>query len=229
MRKEIFANDEYYHVYNRGVDKCRIFQDEKDYRRFYESLYLFNDSEYSASGGDPMRRMVKLAGQERLADYRIPLVSIVGYCLLPNHFHLFLRQLADEGIPKFLHSLGMGYAKYYNLKKDRVGVLFQGRYRASHIDNEAYYYHVPRYIHLNALDLTDLNWREGQMSNWEEVENYLSAHQWSSHGVYSGLEESLPVVDKEAVKGLFGNSEAYHSYLSEWVGREALPYITPDN
>lgn len=101
------ATDGFYHVYNRGVLKNAIFLDKYDYGRFVDSLRDFNDSRRV----DPRRRTRR---QDPSSEPRIPFVSILAWCLMPNHFHLLLKQRIDDGIPRFMHKLGDGYTKYIN-------------------------------------------------------------------------------------------------------------------
>jgi len=112
--RQPFDSQCYYHVFNRGVDKRVIFSCEDDFRRFYESMYLFNDENYRHKKGKPIEREVLLSSALAGAVFRKPLVRVVAFCLMRNHFHLLLRPCATDGIPRFLHKLGMGYAHYFN-------------------------------------------------------------------------------------------------------------------
>ncbi|MDP2631595.1 MAG: transposase [Candidatus Uhrbacteria bacterium] len=228
MRKICFYNDGYYHVYNRGVDLRRIFMDEMDYRRFFESMYLFNDSNHKHRSGREVDRTLKLSAHEILQLDREPLVDILSYCLIPNHFHIFLRQVQDGGVSHFLHGLGMGYAKYFNLRHKRTGSLFEGAYKVVHVKNEAHYYHVPRYIHLNALDEIDPKWRNGLVDNWEEAMEFIDSYRWSSHHTYMGREQLLPVVERQDLLDELQDVSNYEKYLREWAGRNTMPYLPPD-
>lgn len=149
-----FATDEYYHILNRGIEGRNIFIDKTDYQRFLEGLEKFNTS-----------LPVKLRdGIEDKQSYRgLPstkLVDVVCFCLLPNHFHLLLKQLVDKGISTFMEKLGTGFAYYFNVKRQRKGRLFQGSFKAVLINKESQFLHISRYQHLNALDLYNPSWRE---------------------------------------------------------------------
>lgn len=142
-----FAVGEYYHVYNRGVDKRIIFEDDYDMRRFYEGLLEFNVPEpigslYELSFAKKLGSLASKPGEEKL-------VSIVAHCASPNHFHLLLRQEAENGIEKLMHRVGTGYTKYFNNKYKRSGSLFQGVYKAIHVDSNEYILHLSAYINLN--------------------------------------------------------------------------------
>jgi REP element-mobilizing transposase RayT len=146
MRKEIFSNGEYYHVYNRGVDKRTIFEDEYDFIRFLQSLDEFNTVEPIGSIYESSFRKDPPGSSASKSE---KLVEIIAYCLNSNHYHLLLKQVSDEGIPKFMHRLSTGYTKYFNHKSDRSGSLFQGRFKAVHVDSNEYLLHLSVYVNLN--------------------------------------------------------------------------------
>jgi len=141
MRKFIFTNDEYYHIYNRGVDKRIVFENVEDIERFLLSLKDFNSSE--AIGSIYENSFKKDSIPEGL------LVNIIAYCLNSNHFHLILEQTKDKGVEKFMQRLGTGYTMYFNNKYKRSGTLFQGKFKAKHIDNNEYLIPLSVYVNLN--------------------------------------------------------------------------------
>jgi len=214
MRKFQFSNDNCYHIYNRGVEKRPIFHDLQDFQRLYESLYLFNDSKYQNSG-TPFLNEALLAGHE--SNDRDLLVKIISFCLLPNHFHLMLQQVKDGGISSFMHRLGMGYAHYFNIKYGRSGRLFESTFQAVQIQKDSQFDHLPRYIHLNVLDLTDSEWRNCQATNWDLALKSLNNYKWSSHHIYAGRAQPLPVVDEDSVRAMHPNVEEYLLYLKNYA------------
>ncbi|MDP2668884.1 MAG: transposase [bacterium] len=143
MRKTAFANGEYYHVYNRGTDKRKVFENDYDFIRFLQSLKEFNTvapigSIYENSFVD-----------NKLGRPTSKLVNIICYCLNPNHYHMMLEQHIEGGISEFMKRLNGGYTKYFNNKYKRGGVLFQGRFKANHIDSNEYILHASAYVNLN--------------------------------------------------------------------------------
>src|SRR3989338_8132300 len=114
-----YINDNLYHVYNRGVDGRTIFMEDKDYLRFIHSLYEFNDRAPALSYSLLFKRKEILNKPETTRQL---LVHILCFCLMPNHYHLILRQTTDDGIPKFMQKLGTGYTMYFNEKYKRSGV-----------------------------------------------------------------------------------------------------------
>ncbi len=151
MRKTDFANGEFYHVFNRGVDHRGVFEDLFDIDRFYQSMREFNSVEPIGSIYENVFRKTKASPLSlgRGTSKSQKLVNIVAYCLNPNHYHAILEQLVDGGISEFMRRLGGGYTKYFNNKVKRSGVLFQGQFKSKHIDSNEYLLHVSAYINLN--------------------------------------------------------------------------------
>ncbi len=229
MNSNILETGGYYHVYNRGVDKRNIFEDEIDFQRFYHSMYLFNDKNYSNPGNQPYFNETLLAAHDRIQDERDPLVSVVSYCLLDNHFHFFLKQVQDGGIAKFLQKLGAGYTKYFNRKQDRTGSLFETTYKRVAINDDLQFMHLSRYIHLNSLNDKIFNWRQGLIDDWDTASRELEDFRWSSHNTFLGKEQELPVIDLNEVRKLFADSNEYMDFLKEWSTRELpCPLCTSD-
>lgn len=138
-----FVEGEFYHVYNRGVDKRNIFSEQYDVDRFLQSMDEFNTVEPIGSIFEN-----SFANNPSLGSEGAKLVNMVCFCLNPNHFHILLEQAAERGIEKFMHRLG-GYTQYFNKKYQRSGSLFQGVYKAKHIDSNEYLLHLSAYINLN--------------------------------------------------------------------------------
>jgi REP element-mobilizing transposase RayT len=132
---------ESYHSYNRGVDKREIFLDKYDYIRFYQSLHLFNSVEPVTNF-----RLAKIADPSKKNK---KLVEIKAYSLLPNHYHLILKQVHDGGIGEFLRRVGGGYTSYFNEKYNRSGSLFQGTFKRVHISSEEQMQYVFAYVNEN--------------------------------------------------------------------------------
>ncbi|MBU1956439.1 transposase [Patescibacteria group bacterium] len=159
MRKIPFANGEYYHIYNRGVDKRNIFKDIHDRNRFFQSMKAFNrikpiqslrdlNKQKEAQHPQSHNNKGKNRGETPVFADAKPLVVFVCYCLNPNHYHFVLRQLVDGGISEFMKRMG-GYTSYFNKKYKRSGVLFQSVFKSNHIDSNEYLLHVSTYVNLN--------------------------------------------------------------------------------
>ncbi len=143
MRKQPIVTGEYYHIYNRGVDKRDIFNDKKDLYRLIESILEFNRIEVITSLANLRKTQI---APKALSE---PLVAIVAYCLNPNHFHFLLKQLVDGGIAKFMQKLQAGYTSYFNLKYSRSGSLFQGTFKSHLIKNENHFNKIIGYTNKN--------------------------------------------------------------------------------
>src|SRR3989338_4511263 len=144
MRKQPLLTDEYYHIYNRGVDKRDIFASKKDVDRFVESIREFNRVEVITSLSN-LRKTNQIA-PKALSE---PLVAFVAHCLNPNHFHFVLKQLVDGGIAKFMQKLQAGYTSYFNVKNSRTGALFQGTFKSQLMNNENYFNKIIGYVNKN--------------------------------------------------------------------------------
>ncbi len=147
MRKFEFQNENYYHIFNRGVDKRNIFSDKNDYIRFIRSMREFNQLE--PVGSLYLKEKTSLASGSTAFEAVEPLVDIITYCLLPNHYHFLLKQLIDNGISEFIKRLAGGYTWYFNNKYNRSGSLFQGTFKAVEIKSDRQLQQVSCYINGN--------------------------------------------------------------------------------
>lgn len=154
--KEYIANG-YYHIYNRGVEKRLIFQDQQDYPVFLSYLkeYLTPKDEKSLRMklSDPdihYKERAKILKILRMNNFTNE-ITLLAYCLMPNHFHFFIKQKSPASIDKFMQSLCTRYTMYFNRKYKRVGSLFQAVYKAVLITKEDQFLHLSRYIHKQAL------------------------------------------------------------------------------
>lgn len=136
------VTNETYHVYNRGVDKRKVFLDKADYFRFHTCLQLFNTEDKTGSIYELHFKKDWVASQK-------PLVKIHAYCLLSNHFHLLLTQARDGGISEFMKRLSGGYTSYFNERYDRTGALFQGRFKRVHVESNEQLVYLGAYVNLN--------------------------------------------------------------------------------
>ena len=127
-RKEDFYIGEYYHIFNRGVDKRKIFLDKGDLYYFFDAIQISNRKGKIQNSNNKGRKKEKERAKK---DEKI--VEIISYCLLPNHFHFILKEITEGGISKFMSKLGGSYSQYFNSKYERSGTLFQGRFKAKRI------------------------------------------------------------------------------------------------
>ncbi|MDO8493203.1 MAG: transposase [bacterium] len=196
MRKITFEVGEYYHAYNRGVDKRNIVQEEYDSERFLQALIEFNVVEPIGSIYENSFRKDQLGS---LASKSEKLVNVVCYCLNPNHFHLLLEQIVEKGIERFLHKLSTGHAKYFNKKYKRSGSLFEGTFKAKHVSSNDYLQYLSAYINLN--------------NRVHQIEGEVSKLVRSSWEEYLGNKE--PICHKDIVLDQFSSAKEYARYCME--------------
>lgn len=188
-RPPIFTPQGYYHVYNRGHNKQVIFYDAKDYQRY-------------------LKRLGEYLGKHE--------VTLLAYCLMPNHIHLLLRQDGEGSVDQFIHRLHTAYTMYFNKKYDKVGAVFQGRFKAKKIDTDEYLLHVSRYIHINPVELFASHAQGPALS--VELEEYP----WSSYGEYINP-RLRPISDPNIIHNYFSNlplrgKTTYRSFVEEYLG-----------
>jgi putative transposase len=142
----------YYHIYNRGVNKQEIFTNPQDYSVFLNYLKVALSPPLKPD--EIQKTKIDIEGHIFLSRERQPKnflkeIDLIAYALMPNHFHLIIKQNKKESMEAFMRSIGTRYSMYFNKAYNRVGPLFQGIYKAVQIENENYLLHLSRYIHLN--------------------------------------------------------------------------------
>lgn len=185
LRRVPLISDEVYHIYNRGAGKQRVFTTRGDYDRFLSLLYLANTDQsinyrnvWSKYQGRSLTDFFK-------AESRVPsLVDVLAYALMPNHFHIVLRQRVDDGVTTFMRKLATGYSMYFNAKYERNGVLFQGRFKSSHIGTDPYFRYIFSYVHLNPLDIKMPGWKDSGVSDPKRAKKFLADYRFASYYDY---------------------------------------------
>ena len=209
---------EWYHCCNRGTDKRTVFKSAADYERFIALLFTSNGTRSvqlsDLNGRDPMSVFDKdiVRGDQ--------LVDIAVYTLMPNHAHLVVRQMADNGLALFMQKLFTGYTMYFNRKYERSGALFQGSFRSRHIDSDEYLKQVIPYVLLNPVELFEKRWKSG-FGNERKIAEQLRAYPYSSLSLFFG--------EKRPEKKLLGDSiyEYYDKVPSlESMLHDARAYYT---
>lgn len=206
-----FAPDEYYHVYNRGVDKRSIFENKADYRRFVESLYLFNSIE---------RIVLRLVPKkDRFScDREETIVYIGAYCLMPNHFHILIKAKSDNGVSSFMEKIQTSYSMYFNKTRQRSGSLFQGPFRAEHVTRDEYLKYLFSYIHLNPIKIIDPDWKEKGIKDIDQAKNFLLSGQFSSYQDYIGLNrQESSVLNREVFPEYFQSTKDFNDFIDFWL------------
>jgi putative transposase len=215
-------NNEIYHIVLRGVGDALIFKDNGDYFRGIFSLYEFNTTKLITIRERRRARLeAKKTGRGQTPVARDLLVEILSFCLMPNHIHLLLKQIKDNGISQFMRKLGTGYAGYFNTKYARKGHLFQGKFRAVHIKNDEQLKNVFVYIHTNPLSLIEPNWKEIGIKNPETAIKFLEDCKWSSYPDYLGKKNFPSVTEREFILKIMNDSQGCREFVENWVRYKA--------
>ena len=230
-RKIKFSVGEYYHIYNRGNDKRIIFMDDHDYRRFQALLYVCNsikpvDINQHFQEDLDFLELFKIEREDTLVD-------IGMYCLMPNHVHILIREKREGGISKFMSKLFVAYVMYFNKKNERTGGLFEGPFKAKHVDSDEYLKYLFAYGHLNPVKIIEPKWKENGIADRITAQEYLKSYAYSSYPDYLGevrLENTI--LHREAFPEYFTSPKDFNDFIDEWLsfkteveveGRHALP------
>jgi putative transposase len=210
VRRTVFASGEVYHVYNRSLDGLDVFTSERDCKRAVFTLfyYLFQEPKIKLSRFLDLNKENKNDMFEEIKN-KPKRVEVVSYCFMPNHFHFLLRQVEDGGLQRFISDFTNSYTRYFNLKHKRVGPLFEGPFKAVHIDTNEQLLHVSRYIHINPA--------VSFLVEKEKLTDYL----WSSLPEYLG-EMEFEFCAKDLVLSQFSSRDDYRKFVFAQIdyGRE---------
>ncbi|MFZ2522471.1 MAG: transposase [Minisyncoccia bacterium] len=211
QRKIVISEGEFYHIYNRGVEKRDIFISQNDYKRFIRLLYLANNTlpyRYSTTIDLPLKDINR--GEQ--------LVAIGAWVLMPNHFHILVREIVEGGTAMFMEKLTTGYSTYFNKLNDRVGSLFQGTYKAEHADSDEYLKYLFSYIHLNPVKLIEYDWKESGIKNISKAKKFLSNYDCSSYLDYVGQKrEAGMILDKTNFPEYFSSIFDFNDNITDWL------------
>ena len=221
QRKSKFSIGEDYHIYNRGTDKRAIFTEPHNFQRFMALLYACNSTE-SVNISDYFKK-----GRTFLEVFDVDrpdtLVEIGAYCLMPNHFHLLVREKSEGGISKFMKKLSTGYSMYFNKKNERVGSLFETKFKAKHVDTDEYLKYLFAYIHLNPVKLIDAEWKENGISNRIVAKEHLAKYTYSSYLEYLGsLRKEWKILNRTAFPEYFTDPHDFEGFIEDWVNYASL-------
>ncbi len=182
MRTTSIAVGEYYHVFNRGNNKQPLFYEPIDWSRFlFLILYfqspeiIYNISRYVAPF---VRRRAFNISDELLKEIiNNRSVELINFALMPNHFHLTVKEVKENGISQYMQRVLTAYSKYINTKYQKSGHLFQGPYKVVHVENNTQLLHLSAYIHRNPRELKE--WRKKELEYpWSSYQDYLKNDRW---------------------------------------------------
>lgn len=217
-RKLNFSIGEYYHIYNRGNNRSLIFLDDKDRQRFQKLLYLCNSKKPVVFKTIQEMPLDKVERGETLVD-------IGAYCLMPNHFHILLKEKIENGISKFLEKLSTAYSMYFNKKYDRTGRLFENRFKATYLGEDRYLKYIFSYIHLNPIKIIDPLWKENGITDLQKSKIYLSEYEYSSYVDYmNSTRVEKCILNTSAFPEYFPDLKEFEQFIDEWLNfpRDAL-------
>jgi putative transposase len=214
-RSTTFATGEYYHLYNRGADKRKIFLDKADHERFISLLYLCNSGVPIHRSDHKSLSLEKILSIEREAT----LIDIGAYCLMPNHFHILAQEKSEGGISIFMQKLGIAYSMYFNKRHERRGTLFEGTFRAEHASRDEYLKYLFAYIHLNPIGIIEKGWKEHRIEDRKKAEAFLESYRYSSYLDYHDTESRAEksIINTVAFPEYFEKKTDFDDYIQDWV------------
>lgn len=223
-RKEQFITGDIYHVILKAIDENVIFKNIDDYYRGIFSVYEFNTTNpveirKRRAARIKIKKLLKASGDPTSAtfDPRDKLVEILAFCFMPNHIHLLVKQLKDDGIVKFMAKFGGGYARYFNLKYNRRGYVFQNRFLAIRIKTDEQLKIVFAYIHANPVSLIEPNWKERGIRDLHKVIKFVEKYKWSSCSDYLGKPNFSSVTSREFILETMDGGKVCQKFIEDWI------------
>ncbi len=203
-----------YHVMNRGYDKRKVYLDDADYLRFAKSLYYFNDENIV-----DFRKKKDNEGQALVVDERRPVVEILAFVLMPNHYHLILREIREGGVSSFMQKLGTAYTGYFNEKYKRKGVggIFQSRYKTVHVQDNQQLSTVFVYVHANPIELRESSWKDLKTKNARNALSWIESYRWSSYHDYVSDTEFPKTIQSDFFLDFYGDKKKCRQAVYDWV------------
>jgi len=218
FRQDPFVTGEYYHLFNRGIDKRIIFKSKNDFERFMVLLFISN-SQQEFKLHNLINQQHKIFEEIMVLDKGEPLVSIGAWCLMDNHFHILVRQEIDGGITKFMQKLGTGYSMFFNLKYQRQGALFGGPFKSKCIKaDDNYMRQLFSYIHLNSLDVEFSGWDKNKNIKNKEMKNFLEIYRYSSYQDYVGFDRvESNILNKASFPDYFQSQKSFKEFVENYL------------
>jgi len=224
MRKETFLIGEYYHIYSRTLLNIPEFQNKDNARKLAQTFLLANSTK-SGQAFDYLRNNINtsLENALKISKSGEKLAEILCYAIMPDHYHILVKEIREKGITDFTRKCNTSIAKYVNIKTGRKGPLFESRFKSKHIDSNEYLLHLSVYIHLNPLDfLSNKDWRKNKISDWENAKLKILNYPWSSikhfisstpdfdESIYSNIVSGIDIITSQ-----FKNKNDYEKFMWE--------------
>ena len=212
IRKVPMVPGEFYHIYNRGNSKQKIFNSDSDYARFIRLLFLANGTTYLD---------LRVIEESKTEPFNFakgsPQVAIGAYCLMPNHFHILLTPLVEDGVSKFMRKLATAHSMYFNTKYHRTGSLFEGRFKSEHVGEDRYLKYLFAYIYLNPLKLFQGNWRDVGLKDIIGARTFLDSYLYSSYLDNKAARPESAILNQEPFPQYFSKQSDLNNELLEWM------------
>lgn len=222
-RTHVFSMGEFYHLYNRGTDKRHIFNDIHDYHRFMLLLYLCNQNE-KIDLQTIFREGRSFAELFTLPRAK-PIVAIGAWVLMPNHFHILVKEIVPGGITTFMRKVNTGYSMYFNKKHNRTGNLFQGKFKSQQANTDNHLKYLFAYIHLNPVKLieSEHKWKELGIKDMKNVQKFLTEYEYSSLSSYLDTDARYEkIIQKDVFPNYFPEQGSIWKDLLEWLNFKEL-------
>ncbi len=214
IRSIQFAPGEFYHICNRGNRKQEIFEDDRDRIRFL-FLILYSQSPTTIIRPEGQvnyfvkHHVFKVDQRDTSAIVTQRFVAPMCFALMPNHFHLLIREVGETGVSKYMQKVLNGYTKYFNIKYGQSGHLFQGPFRAVHVNKNEQLLYLSAYIHRNPSELRGWRGREHTFT-WSSYFDYCNSNRWGD------------LLDQKALTRQFNSPIDYRRYV-ETSGAKLAP------
>lgn len=219
FRKEKFAPGEYYHIYNRTILNMPEFKNYSNAERLAQAFLIANSTK-SSEAFQYLRNYKEATINDiiEIVKQGEKLVDILCYTIMPDHYHLLLKERKEGGISSFIHKCNISVAKYINIKNDRLGPLFESLFKSKHISTNEYLLHLSLYIHLNPLDfLSGREWRVHKINDWDLVREKLFNYPWSSLTAFLNKNNEDKIISgTEIILNQFKDKKEYESFLRDW-------------
>ena len=223
IRKKAFVSGEFYHIYNRGNSKQKIFLDKEDYDYFIKCLFCCNTYKNFVFREDIVKQGINAFDFDRGET----IVSISAWVLMANHFHIYIttshksdlwRKVEKNRISEFMRKVSTAYAKYFNAKYQRTGSLFEGKFKSVHIENDNQAKYLFSYIHLNPIKLIDSKWKEEGIKDIKKSLVFLDSYKWSSYSDYLEIiRQESKIINKIDFLNYFDTKDSFQEEIFEWI------------
>lgn len=217
MRVEPFTVGSYLHALKRGGRGMSITNDDSDRWRFVRLLYYANDK-YANEWWERDTKNLGMFGRPDNWPKRHSLVKILSYALMPNHFHLLLKEINKGGVSKFMQRLCGSMTRSFNEKYDQKGSIFQGAYKARLVDNDEYLRHLAVYIMVkNSFELYPGGFEEA-VKNFNDAYDWATEYPFCSLADYAGERGSSKILDKDILGEIFEHPKDFKNFARDYIG-----------